>query len=505
MKENKSVVLLNAVVSNCRLCFASKSEKRNTWGFTRNCHPEFISGSTPLVIIQNKEEMLKQVQHDNRRGFTLIELLVVVLIISILAAVAVPQYQKAVLKSRFSKLMLPAKSLAQANEAYYLANGVYANRPNQLDVGSDTNNLPDGTTLLIGDNAAISFVQLANAQQVPNARYVVYQNRSANFPATTMCEAFDEDDKATWLCEKGLNGTKMETGNSGQNIGWSAYLLTGDGTGGKFPPVDIQASQSKALGHAVWEDGEWKYEWSDGNSYGVNQRCTGDSAYACAGGLFNKYGANCQGNNANACASTTFTGGQSYCRGNKEEACANSHFNGGQTRCQAYEENACIGSIFRGDYSYCVGYKANACAGITIEAGTFCYPGASKSCNGVLYGTHPEKGQNVIGSCREYYNNCPNGVPINNFGWNSETRSYNIVSWKGGYCDASAMASGVCPNGSPTGSSTNTTDKTTSAGWYGGYCDPTISGTCPSGSPSGDYTNGPDGQCWDGSGNRVAC
>ena len=65
MKENKSVALLNAVVPTRRLCFYSKSKKRNTWGFTRNCHPEFISGSTPLVIIQNKEEMLKQVQHDN--------------------------------------------------------------------------------------------------------------------------------------------------------------------------------------------------------------------------------------------------------------------------------------------------------------------------------------------------------------------------------------------------------------------------------------------------------
>ncbi len=66
-------------------------------------------------------------------GFTLIELLVVVLIIGILAAIALPQYQVAVAKSRYMQLIVIADAIKKANQLYYMSNGTYALDMKDLD------------------------------------------------------------------------------------------------------------------------------------------------------------------------------------------------------------------------------------------------------------------------------------------------------------------------------------------------------------------------------------
>ena len=72
----------------------------------------------------------------NKKGFTLIELLVVVLIIGILAAVALPQYFKAVEKSRATEALSIMGSVAAAMERARLVSSTntYPENLSTLDI-----------------------------------------------------------------------------------------------------------------------------------------------------------------------------------------------------------------------------------------------------------------------------------------------------------------------------------------------------------------------------------
>ena len=118
------------------------------------------------------------------RAFTLIELLVVVLIIGILAAVALPQYQVAVMKSRFATLIPLVRTVKEAQEAYYLSNNKYSTSFEELDVEvpGDTEAQTDVDGRLyksLGENARIEITPHMVSGAILNAeneRILVYQN-----------------------------------------------------------------------------------------------------------------------------------------------------------------------------------------------------------------------------------------------------------------------------------------------------------------------------------------
>ncbi|MBR1980936.1 type IV pilin protein [Candidatus Proelusimicrobium excrementi] len=86
----------------------------------------------------------------NKKGFTLIELLVVVLIIGILAAVALPQYFKAVEKSRATEALSIMGSISAAMERARLVSStnVYPTDLSTLDIeiaGQDGSTVTTGS------------------------------------------------------------------------------------------------------------------------------------------------------------------------------------------------------------------------------------------------------------------------------------------------------------------------------------------------------------------------
>ncbi len=66
----------------------------------------------------------------------MLELLIVVLIIGILAAVALPQYKKAVEKARMTEAVMLVRKIAEMHQMYYMVHGQYlsSSQMDKLDI-----------------------------------------------------------------------------------------------------------------------------------------------------------------------------------------------------------------------------------------------------------------------------------------------------------------------------------------------------------------------------------
>ena len=179
---------------------------------------------------------------NNRKGFTLIELLVVVLILGILAAMAMPQYFKAVERSRMSEAVSLLGSIAGAQQRKYLQIGKYIEKYDGLDVvpagatGNSYTTSDNGFTITLSGTGYTDGVAKATRSS-SNGGTLNYNYNLTRYYASnlTQCNGTDTNGKALCadFCGTDTPGDSCcSDGTTGACTAPTTGNAAGGGTGG---------------------------------------------------------------------------------------------------------------------------------------------------------------------------------------------------------------------------------------------------------------------------------
>ena len=158
----------------------------------------------------------------------------VMLIIAILVAVALPQYEMVIDQTRWSTLLPAVRSLKDAQERMWMTASTYSNDVTTLDINIpgeyDGEQITSGNITYILNNSGMDHSITATHDKVPGVVLEQFLTVSRNFSNDLHCKAITGNSRAMRFC--GQLALDNVLGTSGD---YTVFLLEGDGMGNLSP------------------------------------------------------------------------------------------------------------------------------------------------------------------------------------------------------------------------------------------------------------------------------